>query len=56
VDTKKAAVALGSRGGLARAKNLTPAQLSAIGKAGAKARWGTRPTHYTAPTRARRKV
>ena len=36
MDTKVA----GKRGGLARAKNLTPAQLSAIGKAGAKARWG----------------
>ena len=52
MDTRTA----GKRGGLQRAKNLTPAQLSAIGRKGAAARWGTRPTHYTAPTRARRKA
>jgi len=33
-----AAVALGRRGGLARAQRLTPAELSAIGRAGANAR------------------
>ena len=44
-DTGKdpAAVALGRKGGLkggkARAANLTPEQLSEIGKTGAKARW-----------------
>jgi len=32
----------GKRGGKARAKNLTPAQLSEIGKKGAAARWGLR--------------
>ena len=31
---------LGRKGGLARAAKLSPAQKSAIGKAGAKARWG----------------
>jgi len=33
------AVALGSKGGKARAKNLSPAALSAIGKKGANARF-----------------
>lgn len=33
------AVAGGKKGGPARAKNLTKAQLSAIGRKGAKARW-----------------
>jgi hypothetical protein len=35
----KAAVELGRRGGLARKRNLTPEQLSAIGKRAAAARW-----------------
>jgi hypothetical protein len=34
-----AAVSLGRRGGLARAKNNSPAKLSAIGKKAAAARW-----------------
>jgi hypothetical protein len=41
VETKKKnpnAVALGSRGGKARAEQLSPEELSAIGKKGAKAR------------------
>jgi hypothetical protein len=36
VDTKES----GRRGGLARAKNLTPERRSAIGRVAAKARWG----------------
>jgi hypothetical protein len=36
-----AAVSLGSRGGKARAKNLTPKQRTAIAKNAAKKRWGT---------------
>jgi hypothetical protein len=35
----QAAVKLGRKGGLARKKNLTPEQLSAIGKRAAAARW-----------------
>lgn len=35
-----AAVALGRKGGMSRAKNLTPEQLAEIGKKGAEARWG----------------
>jgi len=35
----KAAVELGRKGGLARKRNLTPEQLSAIGKRAAVARW-----------------
>jgi hypothetical protein len=35
----QAAVELGRRGGLARKKNLTPEELSAIGKRAAAARW-----------------
>ena len=35
MDTRTA----GKRGGQARAKNLTPEQLSAIGRKGAAARW-----------------
>lgn len=35
----KAAVTLGRRGGRARAKNLTPEELSAIGRHGARIRW-----------------
>ena len=35
----KAAVELGRKGGLARKRNLTPEQLSAIGKRAAAARW-----------------
>ena len=35
----RAAVELGRKGGLARKQNLTPEQLSAIGKRGAAARW-----------------
>ena len=35
-----AAVALGKRGGRARAEKLTPAQRSEIGKKAAEARWG----------------
>ena len=31
---------MGKKGGLARTKKLTKAQLSAIGRLGAKARWG----------------
>jgi len=34
-----AAVKLGRKGGLARKRNLTPEQLSAIGKRAAAARW-----------------
>ena len=34
-----AAVALGRRGGRARGKSLTPEQLTAIGKKGARTRW-----------------
>ena len=33
----------GSKGGKARARNLTPERLSEIGRAGALARWGNRP-------------
>lgn len=36
------AVALGRRGGLARAKSLTKKQISEIGRKGARARWGKR--------------
>jgi hypothetical protein len=35
----QAAVELGRRGGLARKRNLTPEELSAIGKRAAAARW-----------------
>jgi hypothetical protein len=35
----KAAVELGRKGGLARKNNLTPEELSAIGKRAAAARW-----------------
>jgi len=35
----RAAVSLGRKGGLKRAKNLSAAELSAIGKQGAIARW-----------------
>lgn len=35
-----AAIALGRKGGLSRAKNLTPEQLAEIGRKGAEARWG----------------
>ncbi len=52
MNTSKAAAALGSRGGLARAKNLTPEQLSAIGKAGAKVRWSKRRRYVAAAKRA----
>jgi hypothetical protein len=34
------AVALGSKGGLARSRNLTAAEMSAIGQMGAAIRWG----------------
>ena len=37
-----AAVSLGARGGRARAKNLSPERLRAIGRKGAKARWAKR--------------
>jgi hypothetical protein len=40
----KAAVELGKKGGTARAKNLTKEALSAIGKAGAAKRWGSKST------------
>lgn len=33
---------MASKGGKARARNLTPAQLTAIGKKGAAARWSKR--------------
>jgi len=36
------AVALGRKGGKARARNLSPARLRAIGKQGAAARWGVK--------------
>jgi hypothetical protein len=36
----QAAVELGRRGGLARKRNLTPEELTAIGKRGAAIRWG----------------
>lgn len=39
-----AAVALGKKGGAARAKKLTPKQRSAIAKKAAKKRWGGRKT------------
>jgi hypothetical protein len=35
----QAAVELGRKGGLARKKNLTPEEISAIGKRGAAIRW-----------------
>ena len=34
---------MGSRGGKARAKNLSKAELSAIGRKAALARWGSKP-------------
>jgi len=51
----KAAVALGKlggrKGGLARAKNLTPGQRTAIAKKAAKARWSKTPKKRTTPSR-----
>jgi len=41
VDTKQA----GKLGGEARAKNLSPRQLTAIGKKGARIRWAKRPRY-----------
>jgi general stress protein YciG len=37
------AVEMGRKGGTARAKNLTPEQLSAIGRKGAQSRWAKKP-------------
>ena len=39
-DVSNAAATMGAAGGKARARNLSKKQLSAIGLAGAKARWG----------------
>lgn len=49
----KVMAVLGHRGGSARAKNLTPAQLSAIGRLGAASSPRSQPTHGA--TRGRRR-
>ncbi len=40
IDHKNPAAVLGQKGGNERAANLSAEELSAIGRAGAKARWG----------------